>query len=617
MVDYRINFLDIEVLQEGSRFPDPKKAERPVICLTIYDNYEDKYFTLFQHPKYQKSGKVVGNHVIFYMGSEIELFKTLNKINREIDPDLIVGWNIDFDRIYLENRAKVLGFDNIYEDVQFFDLMSAYAKIFNPRSKSLSYVAEKEDFAGKTILTSDIPYYYDKDPEQIIIYNKHDVELLKLIEERHKIIEFYISMKEYVGTPDINDCFMFSILLDTVLLRMAKERGIVLPNKRQGTGEWYPGAIVFEPVGGLHKNVAVLDMNRYYPSIILTYEISPDGCGLVLDMVRFLNEQRNRLDEELKKLDPGSDKYNEIYNKRQVVKDLLNAVYGFIGYERSRIYHKPDAELVTKVARDGLMWSKNQIERKGFKVIYGDTDSIFVKLPDEYTIEECVEAAEALAKEVTKSFDRFVEGRKHHFTLEFEKIFNPLLMLPETKKRYAGKVVWEKGKSVNYVQVKGLEIRRSDTAEITANIQMKVIELLLDGKHDEAVEYVRDVIKQIRNGEVSPYELAINVGIQKKIASYGISGGIPWHIRAVMYSNRYLGTNFDKGDKVKVLYVKGVKGLPNTDVIAFTDDMKLPDVVIDYDKMIEVTVRSKVEKLLNVVGIDWNKVEKRGLWVKV
>jgi len=609
----RICFIDIEVLQEGTRFPNPEKAEQPVISITLYDNYEDRYITLFNHRKYTKSSKHIKNHVILYHSSELDMLNTFVRVFKILDPDLVVGWNVDFDITYLRNRMKRFDFNDVFADAQIFDLMSAYSKIFKPRSKSLSYVAEKEGFGGKTVLASDIPQLHQTDPEQIILYNKRDVELLKLIEEKHKIVEFYIALKEYVGAPDINDCFFFSVLLDIVLLRMAKERNIVLPNKREATGEWYQGAIVFDPVAGLHKNVLVFDMSRYYPSIILTFEISPDNCDLVLDMVKFLNEQRNKLDEELKKLEPGTPEYRETYNKRQVVKDLLNAVYGFIGYERSRIYNKTDAELVTQKAREGLLWAKKQFENIGFQVVYGDTDSIFVKLPDEYGLEECVKTGEVLAKEVTKSFDELI-GKEHYFKLEFDKIFNPIILLPETKKRYAGRVVWEKGKEANYIDVRGLEIRRTDSAEITKDIQLKVIEMILDGKRDEIINYLRDIVKKIKNGEVSPYDLALNVGIQKSLASYGVSGGIPYHIRAAMYSNRYFGTRFDKGDKIKVLYVKGVKGYPKTDVIAFTDDMRLPEIIIDYDKMIEVAVRSKVEKLLSVVNISWSEVEGYGLF---
>jgi len=609
----RVNFLDIEVLHDGTRFPTPEKAEQPIISITVYDSFEDRYITLFNHSKYTKSSKLVKNHVILYHSSELDMLNTFVRIFKILDPDLVVGWNVDFDITYLRNRMRRFGFNDVFADVQIFDLMTAYSRIFRPSSKSLNYVAEKEGFNKKPVLPTDIPQLYQSDPEQIIFYNKHDVELLKLIEEKHRIVEFYIALKEYVGAPDINDCFYFSVLLDIVLLRLAKERNIVLPNKREATGEWYQGAIVFDPVAGLHKNVLVFDMSRYYPSIILTFEISPDGCGLVLDAVKFLNEQRNKFDEELKKLELGSAEYQDVYNKRQVVKELLNAVYGFIGYERSRIYDKSNAELVTQKAREGLLWAKRQFEDRGFQVVYGDTDSIFVKLPDEYSLEECVKTGEQLAKEVTKSFDELI-GKEHYFKLEFEKIFNPIILLPETKKRYAGRVVWEKGKEANYIDVRGLEIRRTDSAEITKDIQLKVIEMILDGKRNEIINYLREIIKKIRNGEVSPYDLAVNVGIQKNLASYGVNSGIPYHIRAAIYSNRYLGTRFDKGDKIKVLYVKGVKGYPKTDVIAFTDDMKLPEIIIDYDKMIETVVRSKVEKLLEIVNISWSEIEGRGLF---
>jgi len=612
-MEHRILLLDIEVLQEKGIFPDPEVAERPIICITMYDNHDDRYYTIVQHKDLIKNGKKDGNHYIFYVDCEQELIRVFKDLFMRIDPDIVSGWNIEFDTKYIANRID----ENIFDNQQIFDMMGAYSKIFNPRSKSLRYVAEKEGLKQKQIYANEIPELYKKGDIDIILeYNYNDVVLLKEIEDRHNLISFYISMKEYVGTPDINDCFFFSVLHDNIVLRMAKEKKVVLPCMGNNHGSWYSGAIVFDPIGGLHKNVIVLDMSKYYPNIILSFNISPDGIGLIPDMVRYFMEQRKMVESEMKKYHPGTPKYQELFNKRQVVKDLLNAVYGYIGYGRSRIYDKNEAEKVTRIARDGLVWVKKEVEKHGYKLIYGDTDSTFIKLPDRFSLEECITTGRELAEAITKSFDEFAREKgaeKHYLSLEFEKVYNPLLLLKDTKKRYAGKIVWEKGKETDYIQIRGMEIRRTDTAEITAHIQSNVIDMILNNQVDKIIPYLRSITKDIKEGKVDPRDLAINIGINKKLESYGITGGLPYHIRAVMYSNRYFGTKYDKGSKVKLLYIRNIEGYPPTDIIAFDDEIELPKITIDYDRMIDTVVRAKVEKLLDAVNLNWKMIKSRSL----
>ena len=63
-------------------------------------------------------------------------------------------------------------------------------------------------------------------------------------------------------------------------------------------------------------------------------------------------------------------------------------------------------------------------------------------------------------------------------------------------------------------------------------------------------------------------------------------------------------------DKIKVLYVKRIEGLPPTDVLAFDDSIvdKLPKLTVDYDRIIDVCVRSKIEKFLELIGSSWNEI---------
>jgi len=642
-MEYRITLLDIEVLQEGTRFPDIDKADRPIICLTFHDSYSNKYLTVVQRNDLEFKKDIRDDWIVIYFQREEDMLDFVYKFLNRLDPDLICGWNVNFDITYLKNRFKTLlniDVDSWFEERQIFDMLQAYKRVKNIPSYSLGYVAEHEGLTQKTEVAEDIPWLYQNELERLITYNCTDVKILRELENKIGLISFYISMKEYVGVPDINDCFYFSVLLDTVLLRLAKNRNICLPSKRYDVNdEGYEGAIVFDPVPGLHRNVVVLDMAKFYPSIILTLNISPetltdlefspsmdkirvsvpDETGLVPEMVIYLKKQREMIEEQMKKFNPGMPEYEDLSRKRQVVKDLLNAVYGFLGYEKSRIYVKKLAELVTWTARQGILWAARRAEEMGYRAVYGDTDSLLIKLDEDMSLNEVIETGRELEEKITKSFDEFAKEKlgvkKHYFALEFEKVYDPVGFFPKTKKRYFARVRWEKGEECDYILIRGLEVRRTDSPEITRDMQERIIEMILYGEpRQNIIQYVRDIINKIKSGEVPLQDLGIPKGLQKPLSAYGVNGApIPFHVRAAFYSNKYLGTRYDRGDKIKILYVKRVEGLPPSDVIAFDDSIvnRLPKITPDYDRIIEVCVRSKIEKFLEIIGCSWNEIIKQ------
>ena len=649
---YRIMFVDIEVLQEEGKFPYPKEAERPVICLTVYDNYMKKFITLIQkdnlEPHVEDKDK---NWNVVYLNNERDLFLMFLKIYKTIDPDIVTAWNISFDIPYLIQRASKKGYfdpkelspigrveidwennDVIIGGVQVLDMLTAYRKIKHQPSYSLKYIAKAEGLAEKTEEAEDIPWLYENNLDRLVFYNKRDDEIIVQLEEKFGIIQQFIDMVNYAGVNDINAPLMFSVLLDTLALRIAKKEGVVLPNKKSKRHKSYKGAIVFEPIGSIHKNVIILDMNRYYPSIILTLNISPetfgkntDKLGIVPKMVIYLYKQRKKYEQLMEQYDPGSPEYQNYARKRQVVKDLLNSVYGYLGYRKSRFFNIEMAETVTATARKGLLFIKDIVENNmGYKIIYGDTDSIFIKVPGEYNIQELVNIGKEIEDTINKELEKFayeeLKAKQNYLSVGFEKIYSPVLFIPGVKKRYSARVIYEKGKETDYVLVKGFDTIRTDSPEVLREVQGKIIEMILYGKsREEILEFVREIYNNLKKGKYSPNELGIPKGIQKPLEAYGgYKNGrvipIPFHIRAAIWSNKYLGTNFGEGNKVKVLYVKKVHGYPSTDVIAFTDDTKLPELEIDTEKYIN-WLKSKVEDFLRILDISWYEIEGgKNLW---
>jgi len=286
---------------------------------------------------------------------------------------------------------------------------------------------------------------------------------------------------------------------------------------------------------------------------------------------------------------------------RNAIKYLVNAVYGVTAYPGFRLFDVDIASCVTALGREGIMVASKIAEKYGYKAVYGDTDSIFIKVP----FDKAEELLNKLNEEINLHFVKKYNVRNTKIRLKFEKYFKRIFF-KGVKKRYAGYVIWEKGKEVDYIDVKGFELVRRDTPKFIANVQKEVFDLVLRSRvvRSKLLEYLRDKVKRFR--EASLEDIAIPKGISKPLDSYIAKAP---HIRGALLANLYLGTNFGQGSRVKMLWVKYVEGLPKTDVICFEDEQQLANrkVEVDWNKLYQY-LRSEVEDVLKLYNISWGEV---------
>jgi DNA polymerase elongation subunit (family B) len=180
--------------------------------------------------------------------------------------------------------------------------------------------------------------------------------------------------------------------------------------------------------------------------------------------------------------------------------------------------------------------------------------------------------------------------------LKFEKYFGKVMFFG-VKKRYAGILVWEKGKEKRELVTVGLEAVRTDQSRFSREFQQKLIEMVLSGASAaEVKKFIEGARQEMRRRPL--IDIALVKGLSKSLDEYKANAP---HVRAVLYSNKYLGTRFGRGSRVYILWVKGVEGLPPTDVIAFDEDTKLPRVVVDWEKMEDVNVWQKAKPILELL----------------
>lgn len=616
-----IMFLDIELLPTKAGFPNIDEAPTPIISYTYKTNKNSIYFTyIYREGEKERVVKKSKNWIIIYLSSEKKLLSSFYDIISKIKPDVLTGWNIiNFDFPYLLNRFKRLSLKWINDrSFEVFDLYLGYRHIYHQPSYQLKRVAVVEGIEKEYRGTfKDVAQSYFDNINSFVEYNKDDVYDIVELDKKHSIIDFYLQLKYISGLETIDDVTLYSRLIDTRLLRLAKEKGVCLPTKKAiPDAHTYTGAYVFAEEKGLYENVSVFDFNRYYPSIVNSFCLSPDNIdpngiitirdeyetvltlrqdeGIVQSLIKIWFDERDKIEKTLKTLTPGSSKYKSLSKRRQAVKDLTNAIYGFLAYPKSRLYERGLANAVTKIGRDGIKFVIKTAEEDGYKVLISDTDSISIQVP----LDKADEYADYLN---TKIHEYFTEqyGISVDISLKFEK-FAKGTLLTGVKKRYAMRITFENGKECDYISTRGFENVRTDQSVFTRTLLSELFELIL---YEKGEKEIRDFInKKLEEFPKRPLtEVAISKGINKSLKNYKANAP---HVRGAVYANQHFDTNFKYGDKVKMLWVKAVPHLPPTNVICFSEDTELPEIVVDWERMKKVCVLDKVKPILDAVGID-------------
>jgi len=414
-------------------------------------------------------------------------------------------------------------------------------------SKS-SKISGKLDVVGQTLFgrgkTDFRPDFYDKNYDEFLddflYYNFRDVELMVEIEEKYRLIEGQQALQ------NLAKCSFESTLAGSHLARVYFMRKAPFI---QNTGwqtdfseedEDLQGAIIMDPeeMGtiGLHKNVVILDYAGLYPSVMKAFntswetkvppgqerddDIIGDGCrfrknpvGILPACVDELDDLRNEYKDNrqvaAEQEGKTSDEYNKWDDAQKTVKRLRATFYGLMGFGRKG-YAWGDIDIartITYGGRQALRKIEDECNKMGYQVIYGHTDSIFVKLGDEKSIQECAQISIELGERLTEIVQK-------HFDTDALEVEAELLMdrfyLPRRNK-YAGRIVWQPGTGASpfdimkeaiddRIKMQGLDARFANTANITRRIQKESLKLIWDERPNaEVVEYINSEIQKVRD----------------------------------------------------------------------------------------------------------------------
>jgi DNA polymerase-2 len=276
----------------------------------------------------------------------------------------------------------------------------------------------------------------------------------------------------------------------------------------QGGGE------VFEPVTGVHENVWVFDFKSLYPSVIRTFQIDPLGYlpdpepgsdPIVAPNGASFRREPGILPGLLDELVPRREQAKQEGDTvaSQAIKILMNSFYGVLGTTACRFASPELANAITGFGREILLWSKARIEHHGHRVLYGDTDSLFVASGEDDAASARA-LGERLARELNDELAAHVRAKlrvEGRFELEFEALYLQLF-LPAirgggagARKRYAGLVDEGEGPRLVFT---GMEVVRRDWTELAKQVQRELYGRLF--RREPVEEYLARVVAEVRAG---------------------------------------------------------------------------------------------------------------------
>lgn len=645
--------IDIEVINSEG-VPTWKAPYYPVVCIIVYDTFTKEH--------YEFSMKV---------DNEITMFEKFARLMQEHDPDIIAGWNIDFDVSYIIGRmehlrkyfaamlspikkayvreSRDLNNKPIFTNITIggriiFDFLNAYKTYKNPSGRLNSYNLKSvtkselgydyEDFGAQTTKI------WNEDPDKIIKYCKEDVKATWGIAEKNQLIELYSAICAVSGVT-LDRSHSKEAITDSYLLRIRGNK--ILPSRDTGKNSSekenadedniLKGGLVLEPDTGMQRGIACFDAAGLYPSIDVGFNISPEckdelgtskinddrgivysfinkeqGVGIIpqifVDFKRIRVVSKRKKAEAAKEFGEGSNQYSIAHQYDAAVKTVMNGVYGVIGNPAFRLFDLDCANAITAVGRNVIKGLSDELKDKEMPTVYGDTDSVFVKVS---SLERVPAAKEIITNYLTTTLEKWGVD-KDAIDVQFEKYFTRLLFKRReirkntwvpVKKKYVGHMTFNDDHVCDELFIRGFETRRSDTSKI---LNEKMMEFFVIVVQNDNLQGGIDLIKDLKDNfhGIDPYEIAVPRTLHKAVESS------PW-FRGMRYAEAHCDYKFDEDTAPRLLYVKRVTGgHPNTDTFCIQEGMKVPEwIEIDYDIAFEKNIKKKFYPIFHELEVDW------------
>ncbi|MEM3791330.1 MAG: DNA-directed DNA polymerase [Candidatus Micrarchaeaceae archaeon] len=534
---------------------EPRPKEDPVLLISYATKEEKGVLSIGE----------IDKEFVKAFKTEKDMLEYFVSFIREKDFDVISGYNsFNFDIPYLVERCKALGIKfaisrygeevkkehhglvemvripgrcsiDIFQVSKFVATVGTAEYLIKSNNLTLKEVYKAITGKDKVMVNrGEIWKIWDsgkEERERLAEYSLSDSSCLEELYRFFMPLEFEIA--KLIGLTMTEACVSTTgQLVEYFIMRSSEKRGEIIPNKpkekeiEERMKNPIEGAYVKTPDAGIYENIAVFDFRGLYPSIIIAYNIDPSTIsssdedsystpsglkfrkspiGTIPMLLQVLINER----AEVKKAYKKNPENKALGAKSQALKILANSFYGYLGYARSRWYSRPCASAVTELGRFYIKKTIEESEKSGFRVIYSDTDSIFI-IYNEGRKDEAIELMNRINSQLPKGME-----------LELEDFYSRGVFVGKkgskegVKKKYA--LISESGR----IKIRGFELVRRDWSNIARDTQRMVLETILkEGDKYKAIDIVKSIIKKLKEGKVDISELVIYTRLRKDVDSY-------------------------------------------------------------------------------------------------
>ena len=521
--------------------------------------------------------------VLIHCTTRKAMIERLNDWFARHDPDVIIGWNvIQFDLRVLQKTADdcatplLLGrertpiawrthpgkqgylFAPMPGRAVIDGIEALRAAVWSFPSFSLENVAQELLGEGKDIgdeydKMAEIERRYQHDKLALAHYNIRDCELVLRIFEKARLLQFAMERAHATGLQLDHFGGSIAAFSHHYLPRMHR-MGYVAPNVGDVQGKSSPGGYVLDSRPGFYDSVVVLDYKSLYPSIIRTFLVDPVGLaeGRHTDETDRLikgprgtlfSREKHCLPEIVTTLWRARDEAKRVKNEplSQALKLVMNSFAGVLGASECRFFNPDLISAITLRGHEMVKLTRQLVEERGYEVIYGDTDSIFIWLKRTHTNDDAHAVAADLARHINAWWTRTLRAEQDlecfleiEFDTHYKKFFMPTIRGSDvgSKKRYAGLSVDVAGNEA--MVYRGLEMARSDWTPLARQFQEGLLSRVFHGApyREFVVEYARST-QQGEKDDLLIYRKRLRHRLDAYVAN------VPPQVRAARIADEY------------------------------------------------------------------------------
>ncbi|MDD5368576.1 MAG: DNA polymerase domain-containing protein [Anaerolineaceae bacterium] len=331
------------------------------------------------------------------------------------------------------------------------------------------------------------------------------------------------------------------------------------------------GGLVYQPLLGLHRDVAEIDFISMYPSVMVHFNISPETIGaprpgaddipelglaidneregLVPETLRPLLNKRIAIKQQLLTLpawDPRRKRYKVAASAH---KWLLVTCFGYLGYKNARFGRIEAHQAVTAYGREALLLAKEAAEDLGFTVLHLYVDGLWVKRPGARTVQDFQPVIDQI-------------GDRTHLPVSLDGVYRWVAFLPSRRdgrisvaNRYFG--VFQDGS----LKTRGIEARRGDTPPFIAKVQMEILELLARAPDADAlpdylpaaIALLRRTLADLHTGRIPLADCLVTHKLSRKLEEFRSASPAARALQQL----QSIGKTLRPGQRIRFLFLRG------------------------------------------------------------